>query len=135
MKKIIYETEDGIAIVHPTGEISIEAVFEKDVPSKYKSTAQIVEGSIIPTDRTFRNAWFLKNGEIVEDLEKSKEIYKEKLRSDRKPLLEEQDVLYMKALENSEGTKSIVEEKQRLRDITKLVDNCVSINDIKKIKL
>ena len=53
--KIIYQTETGVAIIHPTGELSIEEVAKKDVPAgvPYK----IVEDSDIPSDRTFRNAW------------------------------------------------------------------------------
>ena len=56
------------------------------------------------------------------DIEKAKEIVKEKLRLDRKPLLEAQDVLFQRALETGADTTDIVAEKQRLRDITKDVD-------------
>ena len=133
--RIIYETETGISIIVPSGELSIEKVFDKDVPEQYKSTAKIVEDSEILTDRTFRDAWELKNGKIIENIEKAKEIHKEKLREERKPLLEEQDVLYMKALENGNDTKEIVNEKQRLRDITKQVDLCKTIAEIKKVEI
>lgn len=133
--RIIYETETGISTIVPSGELSIEEVFDKDVPEQYKSTAKIVEDSEVPDDRTFRNAWKLDKGKIVEDVSKAKEIHKEKLRAERKPLLEEQDVLYMKALENGNDTKEIVNEKQRLRDITKQVDLCKTIDDIKKVEL
>jgi len=53
--KILYPTETGVAIIHPTGELSIEEVAAKDVPQgvPYK----IVEDTDIPSDRTFRNAW------------------------------------------------------------------------------
>tara|TARA_B100000900_G_C20215524_1_gene567684 strand:+ start:62 stop:304 length:243 start_codon:yes stop_codon:yes gene_type:complete len=59
---------------------------------------------------------------IVTDITKAKAIVKEKLRADRKPLLEEQDILYQRALETSADTTAIVTEKQRLRDITNDVD-------------
>ena len=133
--RIIYETETGISIIVPSGELSIEKVFEKDVPEQYKASAKIVEDSEVPADRAFRNAWKLDKDKIVEDVGKSKEVQKEKLRAERKALLEEQDVLYMKALENGSDTASIVAEKQRLRDITKKVDLCKTIDDIKKVKL
>jgi len=133
---IIYTQDNGIvAIIHPTGELSIEEVFEKDVPQEYKSTAQIVEDDVIPEDRTFRNAWKHEDGKIVEDLNKSKEMHKERLRAERKSLLEQQDILYMKALENGTDTKEIIKEKQRLRDITKLVDNCNNTIDLRNITL
>ena len=59
---------------------------------------------------------------ITVDIEKAKKIVKEKLRLDRKPLLEAQDVLFQRALEAGADTTDIVAEKQRLRDITKDVD-------------
>ena len=59
---------------------------------------------------------------IVTDITKAKVIVKEKLRLDRKPLLEAQDILYQRALETSADTTAIVTEKQRLRDITNDVD-------------
>jgi hypothetical protein len=133
--KIIYETETGISIIHPTGELSIEEVFNKDVPEKYKSTAKIVEDNIILADRTFRGAWKFDKGKIVEDMDKAKEIHKDKLREERKPLLEKLDVDYMRALEREEETKFIISEKTRLRDITKKVDSCENLDDIKKVKI
>ena len=59
---------------------------------------------------------------IVTDITKAKAIVKEKLRADRKPLLEAQDILYQRALETSADTTDIIAEKQRLRDITNDVD-------------
>tara|TARA_R100000908_G_C3735622_1_gene133649 strand:+ start:522 stop:764 length:243 start_codon:yes stop_codon:yes gene_type:complete len=59
---------------------------------------------------------------IVTDITKAKVIVKEKLRADRKPLLEAQDILFQKAQETSADTTAIVTEKQRLRDITNDVD-------------
>jgi len=47
---------DGtLNIVIPSGEIEVEQVALKDVPAgvAYK----IVDISVIPTDRTYRNAW------------------------------------------------------------------------------
>jgi len=53
--KIIYPTETGVAVIHPTGELSIEEVAAKDVPAGVEY--RIVEDSAIPSDRTFRAAW------------------------------------------------------------------------------
>ena len=62
---------------------------------------------------------------------KAKELTKDRLRVERKPLLEEQDVLYMKAQEAKADTTAIVAEKQRLRDVTKLVDNSTTLDELK----
>jgi len=51
-------------------------------------------------------------------LTKAKVITKDRLRVERKPLLEAQDVAFMKAQEAGADTSAIVTEKQRLRDIT-----------------
>ena len=51
-------------------------------------------------------------------LTKAKVITKDRLRVERKPLLEAQDVAFMKAQEAGSDTSAIVTEKNRLRDIT-----------------
>ena len=54
--RIIYPTDDGVAIIVPADcGLTIEEIAAKDVPQgkPYK----IVDGSDIPSDRTFRNAW------------------------------------------------------------------------------
>ena len=55
---------------------------------------------------------------IAVSLTKAKAITKDRLRADRKPLLESQDILFMKAQEAGSDTSAIVTEKNRLRDIT-----------------
>jgi hypothetical protein len=72
---------------------------------------------------------------ITINLDKAKNLKKESLRSERKPLLEAQDVLYMRAQEAGTDTTAIVAEKQRLRDITMLCDTATSIEDLKAISI
>ena len=62
---------------------------------------------------------------------KAQDITKDRLRSDRKPLLEAQDVLFMKAQESGSDTSAIVTEKQRLRDITNQVDSMTTLDELK----
>jgi len=54
------------------------------------------------------------------DFGKAVAITQDRLRAERKPLMEAQDVLFQRALESGTDTKAIVAEKQRLRDITKI---------------
>ena len=68
---------------------------------------------------------------ITVDITKAKAITKDRLRADRKPLLEEQDVLFQRALEASADTSAIVTEKQRLRDITNQVDSMSTTDALK----
>jgi hypothetical protein len=70
---------------------------------------------------------------ITINLSKAKEITKKRLRGERKPLLEAQDVLFMKAQEDGTDTSAIVTEKNRLRDITKLADSASTTDELKAI--
>jgi hypothetical protein len=72
---------------------------------------------------------------ITINIDKAKEIKKESLRQERKPLLEAQDVAYMRAQEAGENTTAIVQEKQRLRDITNLVDSCTTVEELKMVSI
>jgi len=68
---------------------------------------------------------------ITVDITKAKVITKDRLRADRKPLLEAQDILFMKAQEAGTSTSAIVTEKQRLRDITNQVDSMSTTDELK----
>jgi len=62
---------------------------------------------------------------------KAQAITKDRLRADRTPLLEAQDVLFMRAQEAGSDTSAIVTEKQRLRDITNQVDSMTTLDQLK----
>ena len=71
---------------------------------------------------------------ITINLNKAKDITKDRLRAERAPLLVAQDVLYMRATEANQDTTAIVAEKQRLRDITKLADKATTLEELKALK-
>ena len=68
---------------------------------------------------------------ITVNITKAKVITKDRLREKRKPLLETQDLLFMKAQEQGADTSVIVAEKQRLRDITNQVDSMTTVEELK----
>jgi len=70
---------------------------------------------------------------ITINLDKAKQITKERLREEREPLLAAQDVAFQRALESGADTASIVSEKQRLRDVTNLVDTATTLDELKGI--
>ena len=72
---------------------------------------------------------------ITISISKAKDITKDRLRIDRKPLLEAQDILFMQAQESGSDTTDIVAEKQRLRDITKDVDSCTTTDQLKALSV
>ena len=126
---IIYKQDNGaVAILTPTGELSIEEVAAKDVPAN--TPFKIVNDEDIPSDRTFRNAW---KHDLTVDFPKAQALTKERLRLERKPLLEAQDVLFQRALETGKDATAIVKEKQRLRDVTKLVDGATTLDALKGV--
>ena len=70
---------------------------------------------------------------ITINFDKAKQITKERLRQERKPLLEQQDILFQRSLENNADTTAIIVEKQRLRDITNLVDDATTLDKLKQL--
>ena len=72
----------------------------------------------VPSDRHFRGAWSLDGTVISEDVTAAKVIFKDKIREVRAPLLEAEDVVYMKALEADDASAKTasVAKKTALRD-------------------
>ena len=72
---------------------------------------------------------------IVVNINKAKQITKDRLRAERQPLLQAQDVAFQRALESGTDTAAIVAEKQRLRDITQLADQATTLEQLKQIEV
>jgi hypothetical protein len=72
---------------------------------------------------------------IVINVDKAKAITKDRLRVERTPLLQAQDVAFQRAMEEGADTSAIVAEKQRLRDITQVVDTATTLEELKGITL
>lgn len=133
MEVIIFTNKNGgVSVCVPTGELDIEAVKAKDTPEH----SIIVDASSLPEqDNDFFDAWELTDGAVSVNIEKAKEITKRRLRADREPFLQAQDVAYMKALEQGLDTSAIVAEKQRLRDVTSLADSCTTTAELRELKV
>jgi hypothetical protein len=72
---------------------------------------------------------------ITVNIDKAKALTKDRLRFERAELLTNLDVQFQRALEKGTDTAAIVTEKQRLRDITSLVDNVTTLDQLKLIKV
>lgn len=143
--RIIFRKPDGgVAVTTPTEDLwtdDIDAYVSKiedrmrdvgAIPDDWVRVS-VLHPSSLPSDRTFRDAWEC-DSEISISLLKAKELTKSRLRAERKPLLENLDVQFMQAMENGKPIDSIVSEKQRLRDITSLVDRVSDLESLKNIK-
>ncbi len=135
MPRILYRNPDGsVAVLIPAPDcgLTIEEIARKDLPQDVH-VYHLVEDTDIPSDRTFRNAWTLQDGLLGHDMTKCMDLTKARLRAARRPLLEAQDVLFQRALETGADTTAIVAEKQRLRDVTKLVTPELSLDELKGV--
>lgn len=68
-KVIVFKNnEGGISVIHPAPKVlatrSVEEVARKDVPAG--KPYAIVNESDLPADRTFRGAWEIDDGELVD---------------------------------------------------------------------
>ena len=88
-----------------------------------------------PSDRHFRGAWVLSGKVISEDMTAAKVIFKDKIREVRQPLLDAEDVVYMKALEADDATAKAasVTKKKALRDApaASAISNATTIAELK----
>jgi hypothetical protein len=132
MQVIIFTNDNGgVSTTIPTGEISIEAVLAKDCPKG----AIIVEQASLPTQyNDFYDAWELADGTVTVNLDKAKALTKARLRAERTPLLQAQDVAFQRAQEEGADTSAIVAEKQRLRDVTTLADSATTLEELRSLK-
>jgi len=101
MSKIIYtNSEGGVSVVHPTGEVPIS-----ELPAKLGLTDyEIVADDVIPTDRTFRNAWVKSGATVAEDLPKCKEIAHERRREARAEEFKPHDEVISKQIPGADAT-------------------------------
>ena len=105
------------------------SIIDKDGKSINASEATV------PSDRHFRGAWVIDGKTISEDMTEAKKIFQDKIREVRKPLLDAEDVVYMKALEadDSSAKTASVNKKKALRDApaASAIDNAKTIAELK----
>lgn len=136
-KIILFMTEDGyMAEMIPCLNcgLTVEEIAAKDVPEG--TPYEIVDASDIPADRSFRDAWeWYPNLGVVTNVFKAKSIVKDRLRSQRKPMLEALDIQFMQLLESGQDTSGVVARKQLLRDAPDAVDSMTTIEELKAASL
>jgi len=126
---IVYKYKDKIHKITPSCSIEL-AIRDMPEGAEYK----IIQTSELPEDRTFEAVW---DYEFKIDISKAKEIWKEKLRAKRIPLFDLNDILIRDGILENDTEKQLagMKERDRLRDITLLVDDCETLEEIKKITL
>lgn len=143
-KVIIYTRADGgLSVVHPIrntlGEARIFMPADGEAKEAFREMTdaeivqralaklpadainpQIVEADAIPVDRTYRDAWMQQDGAVVHDMDKAREIQKDRLRALRAPLFDANDIAIQSALADgdSKALKTAVATRDALRDVT-----------------
>ena len=67
------------------------------------------------------------------NIDKAKNIWKDKIRVARKPKLEELDVEFVRAQETGADTSAIVAKKKELRDFPAKVDSATTTDELKAV--
>ncbi len=70
---------------------------------------------------------------LTTNIDKAKNIWKDKIRVARKPKLEELDVEFVRAQETGADTSAIVAKKKELRDYPAKVDDATTTDEIKAV--
>ena len=72
---------------------------------------------------------------IIIDINKAKDITKDRLRQERKPQLEALDIQMLRNFSNQELLAQIETKKQALRDATNQVNTMTTVNELKAASL
>lgn len=127
-------------------------IYFKNSKGEYEIFASLVESELLTEFNKFHSSvsefvvcdekdidfpfcYEIIENEKVFKLDKAKDITKDRLRADRNPLLEAQDILFMQAQETGADTTAIVAEKARLRDITNDADSCTTTDQLKALSV
>lgn len=115
-----FQYPDGYGSHLPLEQILLE---KKQKPSEYLTRLEIFNAP--------------KNKDIYINMSKARNIWRDKLRQERKPLLDILDVQYIRALEISDNKmmEKVAKKKQFLRDITEdpRIDNSQTDNDLREV--
>jgi hypothetical protein len=131
MKLFAYRQENGC--------IALASIFEEDTHDpreKIDPNGWFVDPSELPHDSQY---WFNcltadLDKRIYISLDKAREATRNRLRAERKPLLEALDIEFQRSLEFSgKPDQVVIEEKRRLRDITRLVSTCSTVAELKQL--
>ena len=100
----------------------LAACVERNVPAGV--AYRIVEASVIPTHRLFRNAWSDDGNDVVVDMAEARGIHMDDIRIDRDKALLELDITFMRAVEDGDTDEQDAAStaKQALRDIPETFD-------------
>lgn len=95
-------------------------VMQRSIPADATDIKELPDNWTPPDkDRTFRNAWKHSGGQFSVDMEKARDIHRERIRQARESKMAALDVAYQRADEkaDSKAKADISAKKQALRDL------------------
>ena len=100
----------------------LAACVERNVPAGV--AYRIIEASVVPTHRLFRNAWSDDGDDVFVDMAEARGIHMDDIRIDRDKALLELDITFMRAVEDGDTDEQDAAStaKQALRDIPETFD-------------
>jgi hypothetical protein len=130
---ILYtRSDDSVVIIHPAAHAGPRGESAADALARIIHVAVpldaikvlVVDSRNLPTDYRFNGAWELQGANITTNMQKARQIHRERIRAARAPLLAQLDVDYQRAdeAEDIEKKREIAGRKQQLRDATEHPD-------------
>lgn len=114
MKKY-WKTQSGkICVTNLNPKADVEKT-KAEIETQLGESVIEIKPSSLPADKTFRAAWVEKDGQVIEDITKAREIHMERIREARNKKLAELDIETLKG-------NDVQAEKQKLRDIPSTFD-------------
>ena len=119
--------DGGVSVVVPSGEIPVEQVMQKFVPSD-AINPRICTVDDLPKDRLFRNAWDDSNPEpfVGTNLNKAKEIAHQKRRDNRQQKMEPLDREQGFASTGDARKAEILSEKRAILDTNAVIQDTIN---------
>jgi hypothetical protein len=113
----IPKTDGGVAIMQTDGDPRVEVLrWHQDEIAKVNPDGIVeIDPSAIPNDRTFRGAW---RHDLGIDMDKARDIHRDKLRRLREPVLAALDIELSRAFNDAAKQSEIEAKRQALRDVT-----------------
>jgi len=142
--KIVIKTTEGIQIMTLVGDSDLSDALRKWVevnPNQYISHREMPD-DVIPTDRTFRDAWADTTPELIIDIDmaKARAIHLDSIRIKRNAELSKLDIQATKAQDigDADALTQIRVRKQELRDLPATLApslaSAVSVDALKAIQ-
>ena len=134
-KVIIWDdpTTKIMRVMTPTGGNTAEECVEKYLPDGITDYA-IVENSVIPADRKFRNAWRKEGNAVKEDLTESKSCAHKLRRYNRQKEFKPYDDIVMKQIPGSDTTAAEAERvkiREKYATMQTSIDNASDVAAIR----